>query len=154
MPGNVARGNSARSNYASARVDGQLYQRMIRVDQSFISSVIMDRILAEWLREYFLLNPSLNMIARYPLLPHSWFFEFQGHVDPLKEGRAQDMRLKNHSTNLALEYSLAGRDWESELRQAAREKKLMQELGLTDEDVTPLQNNHDEKEEDANMDDE
>jgi capsid protein len=154
MPANTARGTSARSNYASARVDGQVYQRMLRVEQSFISSVILDRILIEWLREFFLINPALEIASRYPLPGHSWFYEYQGHVDPLKESRGQEIRLKNNVTNLAIEYALMGRDWEVEVRQRGKEKRLLKELGLTDEDVTPSQNNHDEREEEDEDDDE
>jgi capsid protein len=154
MPSNIAKGNSSGYNYASGRLDHQVYFKAIRVDQSFIASVILDRILMDWLREYSLLNPMAYLIFRRPLPAHAWFWDGLTHVDPQKEARAQDIRLKNHSTTLANEYALAGRDWEAEIRQRAREKKLMRELGLTDEDVTPLQNNHDEKEEDANMDDE
>jgi capsid protein len=153
MPANTARGTSARSNYASARVDGQVYQRMLRVEQSFISSVILDRILIEWLREFFLVNPALEITSRYPLPSHSWFYEYQGHVDPLKESRGQEIRLKNNVTNLAIEYALMGRDWEVEVRQRGKEKQLLKELGLTDEEVTTSQNNHNKKEEDFDMDD-
>ncbi|MDD5699373.1 MAG: phage portal protein [Victivallaceae bacterium] len=153
MPSNIAKGNSSGYNYASGRLDHQVYFKAIRVDQSFIASVILDRILMGWLREYSLLNPVAYLIFRRPLPPHAWFWDGLTHVDPQKEARAQDIRLKNHSTTLANEYALAGRDWEAEIRQRAREKKLMRELGLTDEDATPSQNNHDEKEED-DMDDE
>jgi capsid protein len=130
MPSNVAKGNSSGYNYASGRLDFQSYYRMLRVEQSFISSVILDRILAAWLREYFLISPSLETTIRYPLPLHAWFFDGAHHVDPQKEAKAQELRLKNNTTNLALEFALQGRDWETEIRQRAREKKLMKELGL------------------------
>jgi capsid protein len=130
MPSNVAKGNSSGYNYASGRLDFQSYYRMLRVEQSFISSVILDRILAAWLREYFLISPSLETTIRYPLPLHAWFFDGSHHVDPQKEAKAQELRLKNNTTNLALEFALQGRDWETEIRQRAREKKLMKELGL------------------------
>ena len=135
MPSNVARGNSDKSSYASARLDTQTYNRMLRVERSFISSVILDRILAAWLREFFLVYPPVGLTTRHPLPLHSWFWESQGHVDPAKESKAQDTRLKNNTTTLATEYALQGKDWETELRQRAREKKLIKELGLTDSDI-------------------
>ena len=135
MPSNIAKGNSSGYNYASGRLDHQVYFKAIRVDQSFIASVILDRILHTWLREYFLLHPVFEMNYRYPLPQHAWFWDGNSHVDPMKESRAQDIRLKNHSTSLAHEYALQGKDWETELREIAREKKLMQELGLTDSDI-------------------
>ena len=38
--------------------------------------------------------------------------------------------LGNHTTTLAYEYARQGRDWESELRQRAKEVAPMGELGL------------------------
>ena len=52
------------------------------------------------------------------------------HVDPAKEASAQATRLQSNTTTLAAEYARAGLDWESELRQRAREMSLMRELGL------------------------
>ena len=63
-------------------------------------------------------------------LPHQWFWDGHEHVDPAKEAIAQATRLQNHTTTLAYEYARQGRDWESELRQRAKEVALMQELGL------------------------
>jgi capsid protein len=148
MPSNIAKGNSSGYNYASGRLDHQVYFKAIRVDQSFIASAILDRILIGWLREYFLLYPEINRTIRLLIQPHNWFFDSLQTVDPFKESRALEIRLANNITTLANEYAVQGRDWESELRQLAREKKLMRELGLTDEDVIPSQNNHDEKEDD------
>ncbi len=140
MPSNIAKGNSSGYNYASGRLDHQTYFKAIRVDQAFFASVILDRILASWLREYFLINPPLGITTRYPLPLHAWFFDGSSHVDPQKEARAQEIRLKNNTTTLAQEYALQGRDWETEIRQRAREKKLMLELGLTNEDIQTLTN--------------
>lgn len=136
MPSNIGRGNSDKSSFASARLDTQSYVRMLRVDQSFIASVILDRILTEWLREYYLLHMPFGMVPRYTLPPHFWFWDASHyHIDPAKEAKAQAARLKNHTTTLAAEFANQGRDWETELRQIAKEKKLMRKLGLTDSDI-------------------
>ena len=50
---------------------------------------------------------------------------------------AQATRLENHTTTLAHEYARQGRDWESELRQRAKEVALMEELGLAPAAVQP-----------------
>ena len=62
---------------------------------------------------------------------HQWFWDGHEHVDPAKEATAQSTRLASHTTMLATEYARQGKDWEVELRQAAREAALMKELGLT-----------------------
>jgi capsid protein len=59
------------------------------------------------------------------------------HVDPAKEANAQATRLASHTTTLASEYAKEGKDWETELRQRAKEVALMKELGLTLADAQP-----------------
>ena len=46
-------------------------------------------------------------------------------------------RFTPSTTTLASEYAKQGKDWESELRQRAKEKELMDELGLTVEETAP-----------------
>jgi lambda family phage portal protein len=137
MPFNIAAGNSSGYNYASGRLDHQTYYKAIRVDQGFMASVILDRVLSAWLWEYALVFgfPTSLLTDSRSLPMHQWFWDGMEHVDPAKEARAQETRLKNHTTTLAHEYARQGKDWEQELRQRAREKKLMVELGLSSVDA-------------------
>jgi lambda family phage portal protein len=151
MPYNVAAGNSSGYNYASGRLDHQTYFKSIRVEQAHIGLVVLDRILAAWLDEAVLMEgylpPSLRTLDADRA--HQWFFEGHDHVDPLKEASAQATRLTNHTTTLANEYARQGRDWETELRQRAKEIQLMAELGLTMADVasaSPQEQPNDEAE--------
>ena len=142
MPFNIAAGNSSGYNYASGRLDHQTYFKSIRVDQAQIGAVVLDRILEAWIREAILVSDLLPLGVRtMNELPHQWFWDGTEHVDPAKEARAQETRLKNHTTTLAHEYARQGKDWESELRQLAREKALMKELGLNGAEVTPVGSN-------------
>jgi len=132
MPFNVAAGNSSGYNYASGRLDHQTCFKAIRVEQSHLECVVLDRILAAWLDEAALI-PGL-LPAGLDLVAHwfrQWFWDGQEHVDPAKEASAQATRLANHTTTLAHEYARQGRDWEEALHQRAKEIALMQELGLT-----------------------
>ena len=52
---------------------------------------------------------------------------------------AQATRLGSHTTTLASEYAKQGRDWETELRQRAKELALMAELGLPTAATGPSQ---------------
>jgi lambda family phage portal protein len=131
LPYNIAAGNSSGYNYASGRLDHQTYYKAIRVDQAFIAARVLDRILATWLREYALAR-DLEIDG-----PHQWFWDGLEHVDPYKEANAQRLRLESNTTTLSHEYARQGLDWEAELRQRAREKALMRELGLIDPDITP-----------------
>jgi len=135
MPFNIAAGNSSGYNYASGRLDHQTYFKSIRVDQSFTASRVLDRVLTAWLREYAVLTRNLGLIGVIP--PHQWFWDGFEHVDPAKEANAQETRLRNHTTTLAHEYARQGKDWEMELRQRAKEKALMDELGLGATETVP-----------------
>jgi lambda family phage portal protein len=151
MPFNVAAGNSAGYNYASGRLDHQVYYKSIRVEQSQLARVVLDRILLAWLSEAvliegFLPNSLRTLDARFD---HQWFWDGHEHVDPAKEANAQKLRLANHTTTLAHEYARQGRDWEAELKQRAKELVLMRELGLVASELTPTDSPIEVKEDDA-----
>jgi len=132
MPFNVAAGNSSSYNYASGRLDHQTYFKSLRIDQSRVELTVLDRVLAAWLDEAVLVNGLLptgqGLIAEWP---HQWFWDGHEHVDPAKEATAQATRLASLTTTLADEYARRGQDWETQLRQRAKELALMQELGLS-----------------------
>ncbi len=134
MPFNVAAGNSSGYNYASGRLDHQVYFKSIRVEQHHLQLAVLDRLLKAWLNEAVLVEGLLpqSLRERGVALPeHAWFWDGVEHVDPAKEATAQATRLANHTTTLATEFARQGRDWEQELRQRAKELVLMDELGLT-----------------------
>lgn len=134
MPYNIAAGNSSGYNYASGRLDHQTYYKAVRVDQAFTENVALDRILAAWLREYSLAKGlEIESVEQ----PHAWFWDGMEHVDPAKEASAQETRLNNRTTSLAAEYARQGKDWETEIRQIAKEKKLMKELGVEAAEAVP-----------------
>ena len=136
IPLNIALCNSAGYNYASGRLDHQVFFRAIRLEQSDLSAVVLDKILAAWMHEA-MLTTEFRMLRTINHLPHQWFFDGHEHVDPAKEANAQKTRLESHTTTLATEFARQGKDWESELHQRAKEKQLMTELGLSDETLTP-----------------
>lgn len=132
MPANVARADSSGYNYASGRLDHQTYFKAIRVEQSHLESVVLDRILAAWLDEAALI-PGLLPDGLPPITAwdHQWFWDGREHVDPQKEATAQATRLASHTTTLADEYARKGQDWEAQLRQRAKEIALLNELQIT-----------------------
>jgi len=132
LPYNIAACNSSGYNYASGRLDHQTYYKAIRVEQAHLAEVVLDRIFAAWVAEA-MLTSELSMLRRMRGLAHPWFFAGTEHVDPAKEANAQSTRLASNTTTLAAEYARQGQDWEVELRQRAKEKQLMAELGLTEE---------------------
>jgi lambda family phage portal protein len=141
VPFNIAFGNSSGYNFASGRLDHQTYFKSIRVDQSFMAQKVLDHILGAWFWEYALefgFPRDIPVTGLGRLLPnHQWFWDGVEHIDPAKEARAQSIRLQNNTTTLAHEFARQGKDWEVELKQRAREKNLMRELGLTEDMVLP-----------------
>jgi capsid protein len=143
MPYNIAAGNSSGYNYASGRLDHQTYYKSIRVDQAFMAERILDPLLKAWLWEYALVHGFHSEFfpraeGRTMSGPtRAWFWDGMEHVDPAKEATAQATRLANLTTTLAHEYARQGKDWETELRQRAREKNLMNELGLAAAESAP-----------------
>jgi len=142
MPYNIAACNSSGYNYASGRLDHQTYFKSIRVEQSHIETVVLDRILTAWLAE----AVKVLGLRGIDSFPHQWFWDGHEHVDPLKEANAQATRLASHTTTLAHEYARQGKDWETELRQRAKEVALMDELGLTSAQAAPQAPEPDEQE--------
>jgi lambda family phage portal protein len=137
MPFNVAAGNSSGYNYASGRLDHQVYFKSIKIDQAYQARRILDRVLSAWLPEFMLATGNLLPGAFDRVPKHQWFWDGNDHVDPLKEANAQAVRLANHTTTLAHEYARQGKDWEVEIRQRAREIALLRELGLTAAQAQP-----------------
>lgn len=118
-------GDFSGHNYASGRLDNQIYHKSILVDRSFWETEVLNRIFEAWFREYLLLEMLPQESAR-----HTWFWDGFPHVDPSKEASAQEKRLANNSTTLAAECAKDGRDYMSVLRQRAKELKMMRELGI------------------------
>ncbi len=132
MPFNVAAGNSSGYNYASGRLDHQTYFKSIRIEQAQIERVVLDRIFDAWFDEAVLVEGLLpqSMRMRDASRNHQWFWDGTEHVDPAKEANAQATRLSSRTTSLAREYAKQGLDWEAELRQIAKERALMESLGI------------------------
>ena len=94
----------------------------------------MDHIFTAWIKEAALLSTfAVLRTSHDPKL--QWIFDGAEHVDPAKEARAQAMRLDSNTTTLAYEFARQGKDWEAELRQRAKERELMKDLGLVSEEV-------------------
>lgn len=131
MPFNIAAGDSSGYNYASGRLDHQVYFTAIDVDQADCELVVLRKILFAWLDEAALIPGMIpDGLPLFIDWQYEWFWPGVAHVDPAKEANAQKTRLESHTTTLASEYAKQGLDWETQLRQRARELELMRELAL------------------------
>ena len=169
VPVNVLTGDSSQHNYASGRLDHQTYFRSLRIEQSHCAKVVLDKIFNSWMALRHSKNSRLISLdtVNTPQRPteagfqywsgsserldgRSWYWDGMEHVDPLKEANAQSKRLSSLTTNLAAEYARQGKDWEMELRQAARERNLMKELGLAPSPESSNTNQYETDEENDN----
>jgi capsid protein len=132
MPLIIALGNSSGANYASGRLDHQVYYKALKVDQARWVRQVLNRVFAAWVHEAILVEGFLPQRMRTVATDwaHQWFWDGHEHVDPQKEANAQATRLASRTTTLADEYARKGQDWEVQLRQLAREQAVMRELGL------------------------
>jgi lambda family phage portal protein len=135
IPFNVAAGNSSGYNYASGRLDHQVYFKSQRIDQSHAERVILDRLLYEWLAEASMVTDLVPQGVNE--WPHQWFWDGVEHVDPQKEANAQTIRLTNRTTSYAREFARMGLDWEDQFQQIAAEQKRAAELGIVLPGTTP-----------------
>lgn len=134
IPLAVAMGDSSEYNYASGRLDYQNWYRAMRVERSLIEQVILNPLLRAWLSEAIWIGDLLPLRVRtipFSRLRRQWFWDGLEHVDPVKEATAQKIRLESNLTTYSYEFSREGRDWETELRQRAKEQALLRELGIS-----------------------
>lgn len=150
MPLNIALADSSGYNYASGRLDHQTYFKDVMIDQNWIGNTVCTPIFRVWFDEMRLAEANFSA---FETPEHEWRWDGTGHVDPTKEANAQETRLKNHTTTLAYEYALQGKDWETELRQRAVEIALVKELGLPENNTAPAARPGQNPPDDQNADD-
>lgn len=141
MPYNIAMLDSARHNYASGRLDHLGYWKNIETLQGWTGKTVLRWMVRNWLQEAIATPgylPHVGLIMRLgglEVIGVEWLWQRSKHVDPVKEAKAQTERLTNHLTTLADEWGEQGADWEAKIRQRAREKELLRELELEQEET-------------------
>ena len=142
MPVNIVTGDSSQHNYASGRLDHQVYHKQIAIEQRLCEEMVLNPLFYLWAKEYELATGKkiFSEAQRAERLPSDskgivapaprWYWDGFEHVDPVKEANAQRTRLGSLTSSLAAEYARCGKDWEVELRQIARERELMRQLGI------------------------
>ena len=130
LPFNIAALDSSSYNYASGRMDHQVYAMTVRVLRDDLERVMLDRVLAAWVNEAALAGYLPEGLPPFSEWDWAWQWDGKEHVDPGKEANAAETRLRTHTTTLANEYAKQGKQWDVELKQRAVEVAMMKELGL------------------------
>lgn len=131
VPVNVIAGDSSKHNYASGRLDHQVYHKAIRLEQKACERVVLRPILRAWLTEY---NLQARMDGR-PEVPErvrlSWYWDGFEHVDPQKTANSYKTLLECGLASMGELLARQGVDLEEHIAQLAYEKKLLDENGLS-----------------------
>lgn len=141
-PMNIGLGDSSGYNYSSARMDAQIWDKVVAVGREMLAIDVVDRIADEWMMLVarttdWLPGDLTRLVYSGESIDRDWFWDGREHVDPNKEANAEDTQLRNRTLSYARAYAKRGLDWQSEFEQIAFEREEMLRLKLTPDDVMP-----------------
>lgn len=135
MPLNIGLGNSSKYNFASGRLDIQVYLSAIKAERAECERVVLDRLFFAWLRQALLIPGYLPDVARtVRRWNRQWFWQKPPVVDPKADAIAESVRLANNSTTLADIWADQGADWREKIDQRAAEIRYAEERGISSQD--------------------
>jgi len=134
MPLLTVRLDAAGHSWSSARLDRDVYQSGLRVQQSGINRTGLNRLLDIVRREAEL----ARLIDVRDDYKYVWTWLPFSSIDPLKEAKGATERLfKSRVTTLAYECAALGLDWEDVVKQQKREKEALEAAGLLPAEPEP-----------------
>ncbi|MDR3199308.1 MAG: phage portal protein [Planctomycetaceae bacterium] len=129
IPVNIVLGDSSNFNYASGRLDHQIFHRNIRNEQNQCEKVVMFPLFEVFYREGVRVGLFPDYGIPYMSSQYARFYwDGLEHVDPYKEAQAMTARVDAGLTNDSIECANLGHDWEDVLEQRMRELKRKQDL--------------------------
>lgn len=128
MPYNVAAGNSSGYNYASGRLDHQVYRKAISIERGILEDTVILPVYQAWEQRDRLLH-LVDYKGTDDAIPQLMWDGFE-HVDPIKEANAAAIRLASGTTTLSDECAKEGRDYANIIRQRRREADAFRANGL------------------------
>lgn len=129
--------NAFNSNYSASRAALNEAWKVYLMRREWLVSDFCQPIYEEFVdnlvaRGYIKINDYFeNPFVRKAFLKTEWYGSAQGQLDPIKEVRASVMKIENNMSTLAKEtMEMTGGDYESNLKQRAKEKELEKKYGL------------------------
>jgi capsid protein len=110
MPYNAAACDSSTYSFASGKLDTLGYRAAIDVERSDCNDTCLDRIFAEWFREWTIIETLRDQPPT-----HQWDWPVHPVIDAVAEAMATDKKLRNGSITLRQIYSDAGLDLEDQI---------------------------------------
>lgn len=90
MPAAVATGDSSDHNYASGRLDYQMYVKEIEVNRKRLELYFLNMLFAAWLEEAMLIPGFMPPVDSFT---YRWYWDGREPVDPLKAAQADATRF-------------------------------------------------------------
>lgn len=133
---NVALGDSGQSSFSSGQLDHRIYFRPLEVERSELDGLVLDNLLADWLREAVLIEGYLPQEMRTRSfgmeISHTWCWDSNELGDPLKLAASKATLLKNGLTTIPELYAARNQDWRKAFSAAAAS------MGLTFEEYQEM----------------
>lgn len=141
VPFGIVAGDSSKYNYSSAQLDYRGYEERLSFDKKQLIIRIMNPVhRGEWIKELANrkqvdsikeeLRKRLKRLLDSNKYYHTWHFSRRPSSDPVKDATAEDMRLKNGTTNYAEIYAARGLDYEEMWDQREKENKIISKKKL------------------------
>lgn len=134
MPFGIIAGDCSRYNYSSARLEYQHYDLRRQIERDQLVIRVLSPIFRAWLTEasraYRVADPIWDKIGVVEEVPVTWNFDSRAAIDPVKDATADGINLALGTVTYAEIYAAAGKDYEQEFRQIAKERALLKELGI------------------------
>jgi len=128
VPFNVAAGNSSEYNFASGRLDWQIFFRMIEVERNYFERAMLDRMFFAWLSEARLIPDYLPVLP--DTIPHRWLWDGQPIIDPVKEANATVALFNAGLLDEDKYWANSGEDTQEVYRRMSENLNQREELGL------------------------
>jgi capsid protein len=138
VPLNVVLGTSQKFNFSSAKLDHMGYHAGLRIERSDCEDVALEPTLHAFLDEGVMVPGLLPDGIDVENLPHEWHWPPFADLDPMTDAEADTERLTvNKTKTYRQHFAEQGKDWEEEFAQLAKEKSLLDKLGLSPPVVVP-----------------
>lgn len=128
------------TNYSSARAAMTETWKYMQARKKMIADRFASQVFRLWLEEAIMTGKISSLPANAPAWYEGqnadayscceWIGASRGQIDELKETQAAILRVNNNMSTLEDEMARLGKDWREVLPQRAREKKIMEDLGL------------------------
>lgn len=131
-------GDHSRTSFSSSRMSSQRSHRLIAQRRAATTEVFCKWVLELFIEEELIRNPGLlpNDVSFYEFRDALTACHFQGpppiDADPVKSAKAAEQRLANGTSSHTREAALLGHDFEEIAQERARDKALLEDLGLSE----------------------